>query len=78
MGAALADGLPQVSATGSEFRTMTLWKLSERTRFLHDARATTIDAAVAAHGGQAATSAAAFGNLSATDHQALIDFLHCI
>ncbi|HWE26972.1 MAG TPA: di-heme oxidoredictase family protein [Polyangia bacterium] len=78
MGAGLADGLPQESATGSEFRTMTLWKLSERTRFLHDARATTVDAAVAAHGGQAAASAAAFAALSDSDHQALLAFLGCI
>ena len=75
MGAGLADGLTQGIATGSEFRTMTLWKLSERARFLHDGRATTVDAAVAAHGGQAAASAAAFGSLSAADHQALMDFL---
>lgn len=78
MGAGLADGLPQGTASGSEFRTMTLWKISERTRFLHDARATTIPAAIAAHGGQAAASAAAFSSLSAADQQSLLDFLHCL
>lgn len=78
MGPGLADGLVQGQASGSEFRTMTLWKISERTKFLHDARATSIPAAIAAHGGQAAASAAAFQNLSAADQQALLDFLGCI
>jgi len=78
MGPGLADGLPQGSASGSEFRTMTLWKISERTRFLHDARATSIPAAIAAHGGQAAASAAAFQSLSAPDQQSLLDFLGCL
>ena len=78
MGPGLADGLPQGTASGSEFRTMTLWKISERTRFLHDARATSIPAAIAAHGGQAAASAAAFQSLSAADQQSLIDFLDCL
>jgi CxxC motif-containing protein (DUF1111 family) len=78
MGPGLADGLPMGTASGSEFRTMTLWKISERTKFLHDGRATSIPAAIAAHGGQAAASAAAFQSLSGTDQQALLDFLGCI
>ena len=78
MGPGLADGLQQGTASGSEFRTMTLWKISERTRFLHDARATSIPQAIAAHGGQAAASAAAFQSLSAGDQQALLDFLGCL
>src|SRR5262249_61912681 len=50
MGPDLADGFPQGSATGSEFRTMPLWRASERTHFLHDSRATTVAAAISAHG----------------------------
>lgn len=78
MGPGLADGLPQGTASGSEFRTMTLWKISERTRFLHDARATSIPDAIAAHGGQAAASATAFQSLSGADQQSLLDFLGCL
>jgi CxxC motif-containing protein (DUF1111 family) len=78
MGPGLADGIIAESALGNEWRTMPLWRLAERTKFLHDGRATTVDAAVGAHGGQAAAAAAAFQNLSGADRQAVIDFLNCI
>ncbi|AKU98399.1 putative thiol oxidoreductase [Labilithrix luteola] len=78
MGPALADGFVQGSATGSEFRTMTLVKLSERSQFLHDGRAATPADAIRAHGGQGAASAAAFGALSSADRDALLSFLGCL
>jgi hypothetical protein len=74
----LGDGFPEASATGNEFRTMPLWRASDRVHFLHDGRASTIADAISAHGGQAATSAAAFQALSAADRQALLDFIGCI
>ena len=78
MGPNLADGFTQGSATGSEFRTMTLVKLNEREHFLHDGRANTPQDAIAAHGGQAATSAQAFSALSPTDKTNLLGFLGCL
>lgn len=78
MGPSLADGFPQQSATGSEFRTAPLWRVSDRAHFLHDGRATTITDAINAHGGQAAASAAVFRALTAVDQQALLEFLNCI
>ena len=78
MGPGLADGFVQGSATGSEFRTMTLVKLSERTHFLHDGRASTPTDAILAHGGQGAASATAFSALSPADKQSLLDFLGCL
>ena len=78
MGAALADGFEQGSARGSEFRTAPLWKLSDRTHFLHDGRAATIDDAIRAHGGQAARARDRYLALIPTDVQALLDFLKCI
>jgi len=78
MGPDLADGFPQGSATGSEFRTMPLWRASERTHFLHDSRATTFADAISAHGGQAAAARDAFQALDAASRQALLDFLGCI
>ncbi|HWU86411.1 MAG TPA: di-heme oxidoredictase family protein [Kofleriaceae bacterium] len=78
MGPGLADQMQQESATGSEWRTMPLWRLSERQRFLHDGRATTPRAAIAEHGGQAAAARAAFDALDAAGQQALLDFLNCI
>ena len=78
MGAGLADGFEQGSATGSEFRTAPLWRVSERQHFLHDGRATTILDAVEMHGGQATGAVDAFNALSAADRQALLDFLNGI
>jgi CxxC motif-containing protein (DUF1111 family) len=78
MGPGLADNFPDNSASGSEFRTMPLWRVSDRPRFLHDGRATTIDQAIEAHGGQAATAQAAYSALSASDQAALLAFLGCI
>jgi Di-haem oxidoreductase, putative peroxidase len=75
MGPALDDGIMQGQATGREFRTMPLWRVSERAHFLHDGRATTITAAIQAHGGQAAAAAAAFETLSDLDKAALLEFL---
>jgi CxxC motif-containing protein (DUF1111 family) len=46
-----------------------------RSRFLHDARATTHPAAIEAHDGAAKEAAQEFGRLTAADRQALLDFL---
>ena len=78
MGPALADGFVQGSATGSEFRTMTLTRLAERSHFLHDGRAPDLTSAITAHGGQGAASATAFSALSAADKAALFAFLGCL
>jgi CxxC motif-containing protein (DUF1111 family) len=78
MGPGLADGILQGSATASEFRTMPLWRVSDRVHFLHDGRALTIEAAIRAHGGQAAATRDAFNTLSAADLAALMNFLGCI
>ena len=78
MGAGLADSFEQGSATGSEFRTAPLWRVSDRAHFLHDGRAHTISEAIASHGGQASGAAANFASLGSSDLQALMDFLSCI
>jgi mono/diheme cytochrome c family protein len=78
MGPGLADGIVDSVATGSEFRTMPLWRTADRAHFLHDGRASTVSDAISAHGGQAAAAAANYQALSATDRQALLDFLSCL
>ena len=78
MGPGLADGFEQGSATGSEFRTAPLWRVSDRQHFLHDGRAATILDAIRAHGGQASSAAAAFEALSGVDQQAMLAFLNGI
>ena len=78
MGPGLADGFQQGSASGNEFRTAPLWRVSDRVHFLHDGRATTILDAILLHGGQASDAVGAFNALSAADRQALLAFLNCI
>jgi CxxC motif-containing protein (DUF1111 family) len=78
MGSGLADGFVQEGATGAEFRTAPLWRVSERVHFLHDGRAATILDAILLHGGQASGAVGAFNALSAADRQALLAFLGCI
>jgi CxxC motif-containing protein (DUF1111 family) len=78
MGPAMNDQFTAGLAGGSEWRTAPLWKVADRVHFLHDGRATTISAAIAAHGGQGAAAAAAFAALDAPTQQALLAFLSCI
>jgi CxxC motif-containing protein (DUF1111 family) len=53
-------------------RTAPLWGLHLRTRFLHDGSVTTVEDAIAKHGGQAAASRNAFNALSAADRSAML------
>ena len=75
LGPLLDDGVTQGAATGHDWRTAPLWGLSERRRFLHDGRATTLDAAIAAHGGQAASVVGHYRTLPESSRRALIEFL---
>jgi CxxC motif-containing protein (DUF1111 family) len=49
MGATLADGVVQGSASGDEFRTAPLWGLGQRLFFLHDGRTSNLLDAIQAH-----------------------------
>ena len=48
----LGDGIPQGISTGREMRTRPLWGLRYRAKYLHDARASTLEEAILAHEGQ--------------------------
>jgi hypothetical protein len=78
MGPALDDQFVAGSASGSQWRTAPLWRVSDRVHFLHDGRAATIGDAIAAHGGQAAAAAAGYAALDPASQQALLAFLGCI
>ena len=78
MGPGLDDHIQQGSAKGNEWRSAPLWRVSERSKFLHDGRAATIADAIAAHGGQGQAARDAFEALSSADQQALLAFLGCI
>ncbi|HUQ83326.1 MAG TPA: di-heme oxidoredictase family protein [Gemmatimonadaceae bacterium] len=82
MGDALADNRPDGGATGREWRTTPLWGLRLMRQFLngqafllHDGRARTVKDAILQHGGEARRSRDAFAALTATERQALVDFV---
>jgi len=62
-------------AAPGEYRTPPLWGLRYRSRLLHDGTAGTPEDAIAAHGGEAAASAAAFRGLDEADRARLLRFL---
>lgn len=82
MGDALADNRPDGQASGREWRTTPLWGLRLISQFLngqtllmHDGSAKTIEEAILLHGGEALASRNAFAALTATQKEALIDFV---
>jgi len=81
MGSGLADGVSQGNATGSEFRTAPLWGIGQRLFFLHDGRTSDLYQAITAHasrGSEANAVVSNFERLSATDQQALLNFLRSL
>ena len=58
-----------------EWKTPPLWGLRDSGPFLHDGRAKTIEAAIAQHGGEAASSAKRFAALPRPERSRLIGFL---
>jgi len=85
MGEELADNRPDGDANGREWRTAPLWGtrlvadfLGGTPFFLHDGRATTLQSAIRAHGGEAQKSKEAFFNLSESEQQAVIDFINSL
>jgi CxxC motif-containing protein (DUF1111 family) len=71
----LGDGIGgQGRATTTEMRTAPLWGARFRTRFLHDGRATSVDAAIRAHAGQAKDARHPYLNL----HNSARATLHAI
>jgi CxxC motif-containing protein (DUF1111 family) len=77
MGPGLAD-ICRGTAGPSEFRTEPLMGLRFRTHFLHDARSTTLEDAIAQHGGEATTARDRFAGLSANQRAALIAYLNTL
>jgi CxxC motif-containing protein (DUF1111 family) len=74
----LGDGLEMGSATGREFRTAPLWGLRFITRYMHDGRARTLDAAILAHDGQGSAARNRYASLAADAKSKLIAFLQSL
>jgi CxxC motif-containing protein (DUF1111 family) len=75
---ALGDGIEQNMAGGREMKTAPLWGLRARSRYLHDARASTLEGAIREHDGQGAGARDAFNLLSKSDAADLIAFLRSL
>jgi CxxC motif-containing protein (DUF1111 family) len=75
---ALGDGIEHGPASGREMRTAPLWGLRVRSRFLHDARASTLEEAIREHAGQGSAARQAFEALSKADAADLIAFLRSL
>ena len=82
MGDELADGRPDGSASGREWRTTPLWGLRLMRRFLdgrtllmHDGRARSVEAAILLHGGEAKASRDAFVALTPDQKRALLEYV---
>ena len=85
MGPGLADGRPDGDASGSEWRTAPLWGLrlvpeflGGREFYLHDGRATSLDDAIRAHGGEAQAARDEYAALGTAERDAVIAFLRSL
>lgn len=84
MGEGLADGRPEVRATGREWRTAPLWGIgltetvTGQASYLHDGRARTLLEAVLWHDGEARPARDTVAGLSEADRDALIRFLESL
>jgi CxxC motif-containing protein (DUF1111 family) len=74
----LGDGITQSGAGPTEMRTAPLWGARARTSFLHDGRAKSLAAAIAAHDGQGRAARDRFARLSPGDQANLIAFLNAL
>ncbi|MGF1649312.1 MAG: di-heme oxidoredictase family protein [Hyphomicrobiaceae bacterium] len=84
MGEGLADGRPEGSATGREWRTAPLWGIglteivNGHSYFLHDGRARSLEEAILWHGGTAQAARDRFTVLTRTQREQLIAFLRSL
>ncbi|MCB0522563.1 MAG: c-type cytochrome [Lewinellaceae bacterium] len=84
MGEGLADGRPDFSASGQEWRTPPLWGIglaqvvNPKASFLHDGRARTLEEAILWHGGEAEASRNFYKNASKKEREAMVAFLKAL
>lgn len=84
MGNGLSDNRPDYLAEGNEWRTPPLWGIgltevvNGHSYFLHDGRARTLLEAIMWHGGEGENAKNYVYNLSTSDRNALLKFLHSL
>jgi hypothetical protein len=75
MGPELADAIDEIGTGPSVWLTKPLWGIGSTDPYLHDGRATTLDEAIVAHGGEAAAVRDAYVALGEAERSELIAFL---
>ena len=84
MGEDLADNRPDFLATGKEWKTRPLWGIgltgliNGHTTFLHDGRARNLTEAILWHGGEAQKAKDKFKQLTASQRNAVLEFLNSL
>ncbi len=73
-----ARGIADGAAGPRDFRTPPLWGMGRTAPYLHDGRASSAEAAIAAHQGEAAASSRAVSQLAPADREALLAFLRSL
>ncbi|MCS6798075.1 MAG: c-type cytochrome [Myxococcota bacterium] len=71
-------GVSSADANGREFRTPPLWGIGATAPYMHDGRAETLEAAIAAHGGEARRVVERVSALSSEQRAALLRFLESL
>lgn len=66
---------PIIGATRVEWRTPPLWGIRDSAPYLHDGRASTLEEAIAGHGGESVKSAKRFQTLTPAERFQLVTFL---
>jgi len=74
----LNDGIAQAGAGTNEMRTSPLWGLRARGPYLHDGRATSLDAAIRAHDGEGAVARDRYIGMTPQLKRNLQDFLNTL
>ena len=73
-----AVGIEEGDAGMRDFRTPPLWGLAASAPYMHDGRASTVEAAIASHDGEAAASRDSVSQLDPEARVALIAFLESL
>lgn len=78
--AGTGDGIVQVGPqdTANKLRTVPLWGLRTKARFMHDLKSLSLESAIARHKGEAAEPAESFRELAPDDRQDLLNFLNSL
>ena len=74
------DGIVQVGPqdTAHKLRTIPLWGLRTKSRFMHDLKSLSLESAIARHKGEAGQAADGFEELAPGDKQDLLNFLNSL